>query len=126
MSKEIENLKKENILIYKDTLGNVNVDVYFEGEDVWVSQNNMATLFDTTKQNISLHLQNAFEEQEIDEKATVKEYLTVQKEGNREVKRAIKYYSLDAVLSVGYRVKSKRATDFRKWATTHLKGKSHI
>ena len=81
----------------------------------------MAELFDTTKQNISGHIQNIFDEGELDEKATVKESLTVQTEGNRTVQRKVKYYNLDMIISLGYRIKSKVATNFRKWATERLK-----
>ena len=81
----------------------------------------MAELFDTTKQNISGHIQNIFDEGELDEKATVKESLTVQTEGNRTVQRKVKYYNLDLIISVGYRVKSIRGTQFRIWANKLIK-----
>ncbi len=81
----------------------------------------MATLFQQTKQNISLHINNCFREKELDKTSTVKEYLTVQKEGNRNVRRKIEYYNLDVIISVGYRVKSKQGTQFRIWATNILK-----
>jgi len=87
-----------------------------EDETVWLTQAQMVELFQSTKQNISLHINNVYKENELDRNSTVKEYLTVQKEGNRSVKRKIEYYNLDVIISVGYRVKSKRGTLFRQWA----------
>ena len=81
----------------------------------------MADLYATTKQNISSHIKNIFDEEELSENSTVKEFLTVQKEGNRNVERKVKYYNLDMIISLGYRIKSKVATNFRKWATERLK-----
>ena len=81
----------------------------------------MADLYDTTKQNISLHIKNIFDEEELDINSTVKEFLTVQKEENRKAERKVKYYNLDMILSLGYRIKSKVATNFRRWATERLK-----
>lgn len=109
------------ILIYQTPDGNTKVDVRVEGETVWLTQNQLADLFQTTKQNISLHINNVFEEGELEEKATVKEYLTVQTEGKRQVKRSVLHYNLDVIISVGYRVKSHVGTHFRIWATQRLK-----
>ena len=81
----------------------------------------MAELFQTTSQNITIHLKNIFEEGELDEESTCKDFLQVQKEGSREVKRTQKFYNLDAIISVGYRIKSHVATKFRQWATQHIK-----
>ena len=81
----------------------------------------MADLYDTTKQNISLHIKNIFDEEELDINSTVKEFLTVQKEENRKAERKVKYYNLDMILSLGYRIKTKVATYFRRWATERLK-----
>jgi hypothetical protein len=81
----------------------------------------MAELYQTTKQNISLHIQNIFEEGEVEPSATVKQYLTVQIEGGREVRRALDHYNLDVILAVGYRVRSARGTQFRRWATDRLR-----
>jgi hypothetical protein len=89
--------QKSEIIIYQSKDGLTKVDVKMENETVWLSINQMAELFQTTKQNISLHIQNIFEEGELQEEATVKEYLTVQKEGSRNVDRALKYYSLDVI-----------------------------
>ncbi len=113
--------QKGEILIYRSKQGNTRIDVRLENEDVWLTQQQMADLFQTTKQNISLHLNNIFKEGELDENSTVKDFLTVQKEGRRNIKRLIAYYNLNAVISVGYRIKSNIATQFRIWATNQLK-----
>lgn len=109
------------IVIYQTEDGHTKIDVRMEDETVWLSQVQMAELFQTTKQNISLHINNAIGDGEIELSATVKEYLTVQKEGLREVKRNIKFYNLDVIISVGYRVKSLRGTQFRRWALEILR-----
>ena len=113
--------EKNNIVIYQLDDGKTKIDVKLEDETVWLSQQQMAELYDTTKQNISLHIKNIFEEEELTENSTVKEFLTVQKEGNRNVERKVKYYNLDMIISLGYRIKSKVATNFRRWATERLK-----
>ena len=104
------------IIIYQTEDGHTKIDVHIEKETVWLTQAHMAELFQTTKQNISLHINNAFKEGEIEPLATVKEYLTVQNEGEREVSRSVKHYNLDVIISVGYRVKSLRGTQFRRWS----------
>jgi len=109
------------ILIYQTPDGHTKVDVHMADETVWLSQSQMAELFQTTKQNISLHIRNIFEEKELVEESTVKEYLTVQKEGLRQVKRSLIHYNLDVIISVGYRVKSHVGTHFRIWATQRIK-----
>lgn len=109
------------IIIYQTDDGLTKIDVKLEDETVWLSQQQMAELYDTTKQNISLHIKNIFDEEELDINSTVKEFLTVQKEGNRKVERKVKYYNLDMIISLGYRIKSKIATNFRRWATERLK-----
>lgn len=86
--------------------GKTKIDVKFENETVWLSQQQMVDLYDTTKQNISFHIKNIFDKEELVEKSTVKEFLTVQKEGNRKVERKVKYYNLDMIISLGYRIKS--------------------
>jgi hypothetical protein len=111
---------KGQFLVYQAEDGELKLDVRFEDESVWLTQQLMADLFQTTKQNISLHIQNIYEEKELVPESTVKKYLTVRLEGNREVKRFIDYYSLDMIISVGYRVKSHVATRFRIWATQKL------
>ena len=112
---------KNNIVIYTSKDGIVKVDTTLDNDTIWMSQNELAKLFDTTKNNISLHMKNIFESGELVESATVKNFLTVQKEGTREVKRMVIHYNLDAIIAVGYRINSKRATDFRIWATKILK-----
>ena len=109
------------ILIYQSDSGDTRLEVRLQDETVWLSQNLMAELYQTTKQNVSLHIQNVYEEGELSPQATVKKYLTVRQEGSRTVKRAIDYYSLDMIIAVGYRVKSGVATRFRQWATTRLR-----
>ena len=113
--------QKSEILIYQSKDGLTRVDVKMENETVWLSINQMTELFQTTKQNISLHIQNIYDEGELQPEATVKEYLTVQKEGPRNVKRALRFYNLDVIISVGYRVKSHVGTHFRIWATQRLR-----
>ena len=99
----------------------VQLEVRLEEETVWLTQQQMTLLFETTKQNVSLHINNIFKEEELSPISTVKEYLTVQQEGNRMIKRNQKYYNLDVIISVGYRVKSRRGTQFRIWANKVLK-----
>ncbi len=110
-----------DIAIYKSEDGNLKIDVHLDGETVWLNQTQLAELFLTTKQVISYHLQNIFNEQEVNRDSTVKDFLTVQKEGNRNVSRNVEYYNLDVIISLGYRINSKIATSFRQWATQHLK-----
>ncbi len=109
------------IALFQTEDGHTRLQVRLEAETVWLSQAQMADLFQTTKQNVSLHIQNIYEENELRQDRTVKEYLTVQSEGGREVKRCIEYYNLDVIISVGYRVKSIRGTQFRTWATQRLR-----
>jgi len=109
------------IVIFKTQDGKTDINVKIEDGTVWLTQGQMVELFNTTKQNISLHIKNIFDEGELDEEATVKNYLTVQTEGTRQVKRDTKYYNLDVIISVGYRVKSTIGTQFRTWATQVLK-----
>ena len=108
-------------LVYKTEDGKLKIDVKFQDETVWLSLNQMAELFQTTKQNASLHIRNLFDEGELNREATVKESLTVQQEGDRNVKRQVEFYNLDVIISVGYRVKSHRGTQFRMWATQRLR-----
>ena len=112
---------KGDIIIYQTDDGLTKIDVKVQNETVWLSQQQMAELFNTTKQNISLHIKNIYDEEELNENSTVKEFLTVQNEGNRSVERNVKFYNLDMIISLGYRIKSKIATNFRKWATERLK-----
>ena len=112
---------KGQFLVYPTEDGQTKIEVRLENETVWLTQQQMAELFQTTQQNISLHLQNTYEEGELQRAATHKEYLSVRLEGNRQVKRPLDYYNLDAIISVGYRVKSAVATRFRIWATQKLR-----
>jgi len=108
-------------LIYQADNGAIKIDVRFEGDTVWLTQPLMAELFQTTQQNISLHLRNIYEEGELSPAATHKDFLSVQSEGSRAVQRRVAFYNLDAIISVGYRVKSRTATQFRIWATKRLR-----
>jgi hypothetical protein len=116
-----QNVPSGEVLLYQTEDGATRIDVRLQEETVWLTQAQMAELFQTTKQNISLHIKNAFEEGELEKKGTVKDSLTVQKEGDRQVSREVSYYNLDVIISVGYRVKSHRGTQFRIWATQRLK-----
>ncbi|MGM0507000.1 MAG: virulence RhuM family protein [Bacteroidota bacterium] len=118
---EISDERYGEFLIYKSPDGGTDIDVRLENESLWMTQQQMTALFQTSKQNISLHIKNIYQEGELEKGATVKEYLTVQDEGERQVKRPIKYYNLEMILSVGYRVRSTVGTHFRKWATERLK-----
>ncbi len=105
------------IIIYQTENGETKLDVRLENETVWLTQKLMAELFQTTPQNITIHLKNIFEEGELSEPSTCKDFLQVRQEGGRTVERIQKYYNLDAIISVGYRIKSSVATRFRQWAT---------
>lgn len=112
---------KSQIIIYQTENGETKLDVRFQDETVWLTQKLMAELFQTSVPNINMHLKNIFEEGELEENRTIKEFLIVQQEGKREVKRQQVFYNLDAIISVGYRIKSHIATKFRQWATNHLR-----
>ena len=112
---------KSSLIIYTTDDGLTNIDVTFDNETVWLSLDQMAVLFDRNKSTISRHIKNIFEEQELEEKSTVAKFATVQTEGNREVERDIEYFNLDVIISVGYRVKSKRGVQFRIWASNLIK-----
>jgi hypothetical protein len=109
------------IILYQSDEVAEHIEVRLEDETVWLTQAQMATLFNQTKQNISLHLNNCFREKELEKTATVKESLTVQMEGNRKVKRKLEYYNLDVIISIGYRVEFKQGTQFRIWAAWVLR-----
>ena len=113
--------RDDNMLIYRSADGKIKIDVRFESETVWLSLDQMATLFGRDKSTISRHVKNVFEEGELSTEATVANFATVQIEGGREVTRNIDYYNLDVIISVGYRVKSQQGTQFRIWATQRLK-----
>ncbi len=109
-------MENSQIVIYQTPDDKASIEVKLEQETVWLNQSQMVALFHQTKQNISLHISNLFREGELDRNATVKESLTVRMEGKRTVKRSVEYYSLDVIISVGYRVKSQTGTQFRIWA----------
>jgi len=114
-------MEENQIVIYQTEDGQTRIDVRLENDTVWLTQAQMSALFDKTPQNITMHIRNAYNEGELDKSATCKEYLQVQTEGRRTVKRIQKFYDLDVIISVGYRVKSKRGTAFRIWARKILK-----
>ena len=114
-------MSQSQLLIYQTQSGATKFEVRLENETVWLTQKLMAELFQTTIPNINMHLKSIYEEGELDEDATIQEFLIVQKEGNRSVSRNQKMYNLDAIISVGYRVKSNVATRFRQWATQNIK-----
>lgn len=107
-------------IVYQAEDGKLKLDVQFEDESVWLTQQLMVELFQSSKQNVSHHINSIYEEGELLPEATVKKYLTVRKEGEREIKRLLDYYNLDMIIAVGYRIKSRMATRFRIWATQRL------
>ncbi len=121
MAKDQETIAASDLLLYRGEDGRERIEVRLQNETVWLSQAAMAELFETTKQNISLHLKNIFDEGELSTEATVKDYLTVRTEGKREVSRSVAHYNLEAIIAVGYRVRSRRGTQFRRWATEQLR-----
>ncbi len=113
-------LQKGEIILFQSNDGQSKIQVRFEDQSVWLTQAAIAELFQTTPQNITIHLKSIYEDNELTEKATCKEYLQVRREGKRHINRNLKHYNLEAILAIGYRVKSSKATQFRKWATTQL------
>ena len=111
-------LMNNNIIMYTSKDGNVKVDVNLKNDDIWMSQDIMASLYGTTKNNISMHLKNIFEEGELEKNSVVKKFLTTANDGK---KYNVLHYNLDAIIAVGYRINSKKATEFRIWATKVLK-----
>ena len=116
-----DEMGKSNIIIYTTEDGLSKIETTFDGDTVWLSIDQMAELFQRNKSTISRHIKNIYSEEELVQEATVAYFATVQNEGNRQVERSICYYNLDVIISVGYRVKSKRGTQFRIWATGILK-----
>jgi len=114
-------MEENKIIIYQTEDGQTQIDVRLENDTVWLTQAQMAELFQKTPQNITMHIRNVYSEGELEKEVTCKEYLQVQTEGKRTVKRIQKFYDLDVIISVGYRVKSKRGTAFRIWARKILK-----
>lgn len=111
---------KTDILIYQLEDGKTKIDVRLENETVWMTQKAIAELYQTTPQNITLHIKNIYEEGELEENSTCKNYLQVRTEGNRTVQRNSRHYNLEMIIAVGYRVRSSRGTQFRRWATERL------
>lgn len=109
-----------NVVIYQDENGVTKVSVRFSDEDIWLTQNQIAELYDTTQQNISQHIDGIYKDGELDYEATHKKFLLVRSEGTRQVKRNIDHFNLDMVIALGYRVQSQVATRFRRWATERL------
>ena len=121
MRKQIEMNQEHEVVLYQIEGTNICVNVMFKEETFWMTQKAMANLFDCTTDNISLHLKNIYKEEELEEEATTELFSIVQNEGQRNVTRKVKCYNLDAIIAVGYRVNSKKATRFRQWATITLK-----
>ena len=116
-----EMIKQGEVLLYSNDNSKEYVNVIFKDETFWLTQSSMAELFDCTSDNISLHLKNIYADEELELSATTEKISVVRKEGNRNVQRALDFYNLDAIIAVGYRVNSKKATRFRQWATKTLK-----
>lgn len=112
--------KENKLILYKDDEGKVSVNVRFADEDVWLTQQQLAEIYCTTKQNVSQHIENILADGELEENRTVKNFLTVRQEGKRQVQRDITYYNLDMIIALGYRVQSPIAVRFRRWATQRL------
>jgi hypothetical protein len=108
------------LMIYTTSNG-IDINVEFENENIWLSRNQLSILFDKDVKTIGKHINNIFQEEELQRKSTVSIFATVQKEGKRNVKRNLEFYNLDAIISVGYRINSKKGTQFRQWATQRLK-----
>lgn len=109
------------MIIYQNEDGSTSLDIKLENETLWLSQKQLAELFSVTTATINEHIKNIYKDKELEENPTIRNFLIVQQEGNRKVKRDIEHYNLDMIISVGYRVKSNIATKFRQWATARLK-----
>lgn len=114
-------MNNSEILIYQNPEGNIKIDVRLNEETVWLTQDQMATLFGKGRSTVTEHIANVFEEGELEQNRTCRKFRQVRQEGNREVERVIEHYNLDVIISVGYRVKSPQGTQFRIWATQRLK-----
>ncbi|TSC87676.1 MAG: hypothetical protein G01um101416_356 [Microgenomates group bacterium Gr01-1014_16] len=121
----MKNPPDNQIAFYQSPDGSVNIEVLYAEENIWLTQKKMADLFGTTPQNITQHLKNIYTDGEVGKEATCKDFLQVQDEGGRKIKRNVSFYSLEAIISVGYRVNSERGTQFRQWATGILKNYIH-
>ena len=112
-------MEQNKIILYQDDNEITRVAVRFADEDLWLTQNQLAEIYDTTQQNIALHIANIYKDEELSE-GTHKKFLLVQTEGERQVKRNIEHYNLDMIIALGYRVQSQVAVRFRRWATQRL------
>src|SRR3989339_773012 len=121
----MKKIPDNQIVFYKSLDGFVNIEVLFAEENIWLTQKKMADLFGTTPQNITQHLKNIFADNEVDRLSTCKDFLQVQNEGGRTIERKTKMYSLEVIITIGYRVNSERGTQFRQWATGILKNYIH-
>ena len=121
----MKKIPDNQIAFYQSQDGSVNIEVLYANENIWLTQKKMAELFDCSTDNISLHLKNIYKEKELDQNSTTEDFSVVQKEGDREVLRTLTFYNLEAIIAVGYRVKSERGTQFRQWATGILKNYIH-
>ena len=117
----MKEISQGEMLLYQDENGSTQIEVRLENENVWLTQAQLVTLYQSSKANVSEHIKHIFEEGELEEKTTVRKFRTVQKEGSREVTREVVHYNLDLIISLGYRIKSHIATKFRIWATQRLK-----
>ena len=118
---KVKKLPDNQIAFYQSLDGSVNIEVLYAEENIWLTQKKMAELFDCSSDNISLHLKNIYNEKELDQSSTIEDFSVVQKEGDREISRRLTFFSLEAIIAVGYRVNSDRGTQFRQWATGILK-----
>lgn len=121
----MKKIPDNQIAFYQSPDGSVNIEVLYAEENIWLTQKKMAELFNTSPQNITQHLKNLYSEEEVDKESTCKDFLQVQREGEREIKRNFTFYSLEAIIAVGYRVNSDRGTQFRQWSTGILKNYIH-
>ena len=112
--------KQNKIILYADEDGKVNVNVRFADEDVWLTQEQLAAIYQTTQENVSMHISNIYADGELEKDGTYKKFLLVRQEGNRQVRRNIDHYNLDVIIALGYRVQSPIAVRFRRWATQIL------
>ena len=112
--------KGNKLILYKDEEGRVSVNTRFADEDVWLTQEQLATIYQTTQENVSMHISNIYEDNELDKEGTYKKFLLVRQEGKRQVRRNIDHYNLDVIIALGYRVQSPIAVRFRRWATQRL------
>lgn len=114
------NLSVQNILMYQTEDGRTKISILIDGETIWMTQFQIADLYQTTIPNINIHINNILKEGELTEERTIKDYLIIQQEGNRDVSRKISHYNLEMIIAIGYRVRSHRGTQFRRWATERL------